>query len=113
MKLILIVFLLFSGIALIKGTNLKGKKEPTNNPCYLNGYKNLEKNIIGTGDYEQCIKVVQKIVNKEKKKGKIKIDKNDRINLMIDCNTYYVVVLLIIIVYLTYTCVETKLITIK
>ena len=43
----------------------------------------------------------------------IKIDKNERINLMIDCNTYYVVVLLIIIVYLTYTCVETKLITIK
>ena len=31
----------------------------------------------------------------------IKIDKNERINLMIDCNTYYVVVLLIIIVYLT------------
>ena len=40
----------------------------------------------------------------------IKIDKNERINLMIECN---VVVLLIIIVYLTYTCVETKLITIK
>ena len=31
----------------------------------------------------------------------IKIDKNERNNLMIDCNTYYVVVLLIIIVYLT------------
>ena len=40
----------------------------------------------------------------------IKIDKNERINLMIECN---VIVLLIIIVYLTYTCVETKLITIK
>lgn len=31
----------------------------------------------------------------------IKIDKNERNKLMIDCNTYYVVVLLIIIVYLT------------
>ena len=31
----------------------------------------------------------------------IKIDKNERNNLMFDCNTYYVVVLLIIIVYLT------------
>ena len=83
MKLILIVFLLFSGIALIKGTNLKGKKETTNNQCYLNGYKNLEKNIIGTGDYEQCVKVVQKIVNKDKKKGKIKIDKNDKKNIIL------------------------------
>ena len=31
----------------------------------------------------------------------IKIDKNEEINLMFDCNTYYVVVLLMIIVYLT------------
>ena len=30
----------------------------------------------------------------------IKIDKNEGINLMFDCNTYYVIVLLIIIVYL-------------
>ena len=31
----------------------------------------------------------------------IKIDENEGINLMFDCNTYYVIVLLIIIVYLT------------
>ena len=38
--------------------------KPIPNPCYLKGYKNLNKGIIGTGSYPKCFELLSKILSK-------------------------------------------------
>jgi hypothetical protein len=35
------------------------------NPCYIKGYQNTSKNIIGTGNYKKCYKMLTEIINKD------------------------------------------------
>ena len=41
-------------------------KKTINNPCYLKGYSNVMKNVVGIGNYTQCLNIMRKIANKRK-----------------------------------------------
>ena len=70
--------------------------------CSYAGVKNEKLRSMNITMHRNVIKMFRIVIRIIISSGNgIKIDENEGINLMFDCNTYYVIVLLIIIVYLT------------
>ena len=52
-------------------------KKTINNPCYLKGYSNVMKNVVGIGNYTQCLNIMRKIANKQRKDKLIIVHNNE------------------------------------
>ena len=59
-------------------SNNNNLKKTINNPCYLKGYSNVMKNVVGIGNFTQCLNIMRKIANK-KRKDKIIILHNNEV----------------------------------
>lgn len=58
-------------------SNNSNLRKTINNPCYLKGYSNVMKNVIGIGNYTQCLNIMRKIANKQRKDKLILFHNNE------------------------------------
>ena len=58
-------------------SNNNNLKKTINNPCYLKGYSNVMKNVIGIGNYTQCLNIMRNIANKQRKDKLITVHNNE------------------------------------
>ena len=66
--------------------NSKIKTKYYDNPCYMNGYVNESSKMKGTGDYNKCFELLNKIVNKDNNELEIETNQNNKNKTVINYN---------------------------